>query len=140
MACKGWGECNDAEVLGPLVNPRWLNALAGAVAGVLLALSMLLTLKTLTPRMPVTPTLTVLGVATAAVLGGGIFGSLGNRADRTRTGTADPRTWTMPPIEALRPPQRSAPRTLGLIVLRCYLFAAVAVLAVRAVQLALGSG
>jgi Mn2+/Fe2+ NRAMP family transporter len=131
--------CNDAEVLGPLVNPRWLNALAGAVVGVLLALSMLLTMKTLVPRLPVTPTVTVLGAVTAAVLGGGSFGSLGNRADRMPTGSADPRTWTMPPIEALRPPRRSAPRTLGLIVLRCYLFAAMVVLAVRAVQLALGS-
>jgi hypothetical protein len=45
----------------------------------------------------------------------------------------------MPPIESLRPPARSAWRTLGLVVLRCYLFAAIAVLAARAVQIALGS-
>jgi len=46
----------------------------------------------------------------------------------------------MPPIESLRPPARSVWRTLGLVVLRCYLFAAITVLAVRAIQLALGSG
>jgi hypothetical protein len=46
----------------------------------------------------------------------------------------------MPPIESLRPPARSAWRTLGLVVLRCYLLAAVIILAVRAVRLALGSG
>jgi len=55
-------------------------------------------------------------------------------------GTADRLTWTMPPIESLRPPVRSAWRTLGLVVLRCYLLAAVIVLAVRALQIALGTG
>jgi hypothetical protein len=54
-------------------------------------------------------------------------------------GAADRRTWTMPPIEMLRPPERSAWRTLGLVVLRCYLLAAVIVLAARAIQIALGS-
>jgi hypothetical protein len=46
----------------------------------------------------------------------------------------------MPPIESLRPPARSAWHTLGLVVLRCYLLAAVIVLAVRALQIALGAG
>jgi hypothetical protein len=55
-------------------------------------------------------------------------------------GAADRRTWTMPPIESLRPPARSAWRTLGLVVLRCYLLAAIIVLAVRAIQLTLGAG
>jgi Mn2+/Fe2+ NRAMP family transporter len=56
--------CNDREVLGPLVNPRWLNVLAATLIGAL----------------------------------------------------------------------------LGLVVLRCYLLAAIVVPAVRAIQLALGSG
>ena len=55
-------------------------------------------------------------------------------------GAPDGRTWTMPPIGSLRPPARSAWRTLGLVVLRCYLLAAITVLAVRAIQLTLGSG
>jgi hypothetical protein len=46
----------------------------------------------------------------------------------------------MPPIESLRPPPHSALRTLGLVVLRCYLLAAIIILAVRAIQLALGAG
>ena len=62
------------------------------------------------------------------------------RPARPGPGPADRRTWTMPPIESLRPPARSAWRTLGLVVLRCYLLAAVIILAVRAIQLALGSG
>ncbi len=55
-------------------------------------------------------------------------------------GPDDRLTWTMPPIESLRPPTRSPWRTLGLVVLRCYLIAAVIVLAVRAIQIALGTG
>jgi len=46
----------------------------------------------------------------------------------------------MPPIESFRPPACSAWRTLGLVVLRCYLLAAITVLAVSAIQLALGCG
>ncbi len=46
----------------------------------------------------------------------------------------------MAPLESLRPPARSAWRTLGLVVLRCYLLAAVIALAVRAIQLGLGAG
>ena len=51
----------------------------------------------------------------------------------------------MPPIESLRPRPgrlgaRSAWRTLGLVVLRCYLLATIVVLAVRAIQIALGAG
>jgi hypothetical protein len=46
----------------------------------------------------------------------------------------------MPPIETLRPPARSTWRTLGLVILRCYLLAAIIVLGVRAIQLALGAG
>jgi hypothetical protein len=62
------------------------------------------------------------------------------REARATSGTADRLTWTMPPIESLGPPPRSAWRTLGLVVLRCYLVLAVIVLAVRALQIALGTG
>jgi hypothetical protein len=46
----------------------------------------------------------------------------------------------MPPIETLKPPPRSPLRTLGLIALRCYLLAAIAILAARVAQIMLGSG
>jgi Mn2+/Fe2+ NRAMP family transporter len=46
---------NDREVLGPLVNPRWLNVLTAAVVGGLLALSALLTASTAAPRIPPRP-------------------------------------------------------------------------------------
>ena len=41
--------CNDAEVLGPWMNHRWLNVLASVIIGVLLALSGTLVVTTLFP-------------------------------------------------------------------------------------------
>ena len=45
--------CNDREVLGPWVNPRWLNILAGIIIGVLLTLSGTLVVSTLFPSLNV---------------------------------------------------------------------------------------
>jgi Mn2+/Fe2+ NRAMP family transporter len=130
--------CNDRAVLGPHVNPRWLNVIAAAVIGALLALSALLTATTIAPRLP------VLAVAVAmAVVAGLLAAAAGGVAIRTRSapavrGTTDSPAWTMPPIESLPPPDRSPWRTLSLVVLRCYLFTAIAVLAIRVIQLAFG--
>src|ERR1700729_730248 len=41
--------CNDAEVLGPWMNHRWLNVVAGAIIAVLLVLSGTLVISTLFP-------------------------------------------------------------------------------------------
>jgi Mn2+/Fe2+ NRAMP family transporter len=135
--------CNDREVLGPLVNPRWLNVLATAVIGGLLGLSALLTATTIVPRLPLAPAAIGLAVAIAALAAVAALIAIRARpapAPARAPAAADRRTWTMPPIESLRPPARSAWRTLGLVVLRCYLLAAIIVLAVRAIQLALGAG
>jgi Mn2+/Fe2+ NRAMP family transporter len=132
--------CNDRDVLGPLVNPRWLNVLAATVVGGLVALSVLLTLETVAPRIPPVPVAAGLGIAAAVLVTCGSLGAIRNPADRPVVSSADRRTWTMPPIESLSPPARSAWRTLGLVVLRCYLFAAIAMLAARAVQIALSAG
>jgi hypothetical protein len=139
--------CNDREVLGPLVNPRWLNVLAAAVIGALLGLSALLTATTIVPRLPLVPAVIGLAVAIAVLAACATVIAVRARpapapvqAPVQAPGAADRRTWTMPPIESLRPPARSAWRTLGLVVLRCYLLAAIIVLAVRAIQLTLGAG
>jgi Mn2+/Fe2+ NRAMP family transporter len=132
--------CNDREVLGPLVNPRWLNVLAAVVTGALLALSAVLTVTTVAPHIPLRPAITGLVVTVAVLAACAIVIAIRGRPAAVSPSTADPRTWTMPPIESLRPPVHSAWRTLGLVMLRCYLFAAIAVLAARAIQLALGPG
>jgi Mn2+/Fe2+ NRAMP family transporter len=131
--------CNDREVLGPLVNPRWLNVLAVAVIGALLCLSVLLTVTTIDPSMPLAPAVTAAGIAIVLLAAGAALTAVRGRPAPVPPGTADRRTWTMPPIESLRPPARSVWRTFGLVVLRCYLVAAIVILAVRAVQM-LGSG
>jgi hypothetical protein len=92
------------------------------------------------PRLALTPTLTCLAVVIVGLAAcAGLIAVRSGPAPGVLS-TADRRTWTMPPIESLRPPEHSAWRTLGLVVLRCYLLAAIAVLAVRAIQLALGHG
>lgn len=131
--------CNDREVLGPLANSRWLNVIAAAVTGGLLALSALLIVTTAAPHIRATPTVIGLAIAIAAVVAGGTL-ALVRKTPRTPLVAADARTWTMPPIESLSPPQRSALRTLGLIALRCYLLAAIGALVARMVQVMLGSG
>jgi hypothetical protein len=90
--------------------------------------------------MPLVPVVTGLAIAILVLAGCAALIAIRGRPASAPAGAADRRTWTMPPIESLRPPSRSAWRTLGLVVLRCYLFAAIAVLAARAIQIALGSG
>lgn len=131
--------CNDRAVLGPLVNPRWLNALTTAVVGILLILSALLTLTTAFPRVPVEPTAIALGCLAIALLSCGAACVHSSSSRRPQAEAADPRTWTMPPIESLQPPVRSPGRTLGLVVLRCYLLLAAGLLIARTAQIALAS-
>ena len=131
--------CNDREVLGPLVNSRWLNVIAAAVTGGLLGLSALLIVTTADPDIRATPAVTGLATAIAALVACGSLSAVRNTPPAAPD-AAPSRTWTMPPIESLKPPQRSALRTLGLIALRCYLLAATAVLAARVIQIMLGSG
>jgi len=131
--------CNDREVLGPLVNPRWLNVIGVAVTGGLLALSGLLIVTTAVPSLRAMSAVTGLGITIAATVACGCLSAIW-KTPRVSFARADARTWTMPPIESLKPPQRSALQTTGLIVIRCYLLAAIVVLAVRTVQITLGSG
>jgi hypothetical protein len=73
--------------------------------GALLTPPALLTATTIVPRLPLVPAIAVLAACATLI------------AICARPAPADRRTWTMPPIESLRPPARSAWRTLGLVVL-----------------------
>jgi Mn2+/Fe2+ NRAMP family transporter len=132
--------CNDKAVLGPWTNPRWLNAVAVAVLGVLLETSALLTLSTLFPSLDLIAAAAALTTALIAVLA--VLG-VRARVPQARVpfvGTPRERaTWTMPPIESLKPPVPSRTRTAGLVVLRVYLIGAAAMLAVRAAEILLAS-
>jgi Mn2+/Fe2+ NRAMP family transporter len=132
--------CNDRAVLGPWVNPRWLNTLACLIVGILLALSALLTTTTLLPGVDVRTVAFVLvallvsGLAIAATVS-----ARDMRAVAAFSGTPWERlTWTMPPLETLPPQPRSRARTIGLVVLRVYLVLAVLLLVVKTIQLVAG--
>lgn len=133
--------CNDHAVLGPWVNPRWLNAVATLMVGALLVLSALLTMTIVAPSIDVRAVALGLGVALAAGLA-----TLGGMSRQHRghglpfQGTRWERlTWTMPALETIAPPLPSRARTIGLTVLRGYLTIAVLLLVVKTIQLSAGS-
>jgi Mn2+/Fe2+ NRAMP family transporter len=129
--------CNDRAVLGPWVNPRWLNVIASAVTATFLILSALLVTATLFPRLAVSWRTAALVLLPAAILGAALGARLCPEGPpspprRSRTG---PPAWTMPPIETLPPPPASRARLLGLVALRTYLLLAAVVVIVKIVQL-----
>jgi len=115
--------CNDPELLGPLTNPRWLNALGSIAVAAILVLSTMLTLTTIFPHAGLADALYV----TVGVLGAGgaVIGLAALRA-RPREDTLglltpwERKTWTSPMLERLAAPTRTPTRTLGLAMLRGY--------------------
>jgi Mn2+/Fe2+ NRAMP family transporter len=128
--------CNDRAVLGPWVNPRWLNAVTTVLVGCLLVLSALLTATTLLPSIDVRAAGFVLGVSLLVALAAVAGVSARRRQERPPfAGTPWERaTWTMPPLETIPAPAPSRLRTFGLVVLRSYLTLAVLLLLVKTVQ------
>ena len=134
--------CNDPEVLGPWVNPKWLNLLAGVIIAVLLTLSGVLMASTLFPHVDVTRVF--VGLAVALVLGGiAILVALrimGRRAGATpapvpRMSDAEKFTWRMPPLTLLKPVKWSPGLRIGILALRAYLVLSAILLLVKAIQL-----
>ena len=136
--------CNDREVLGPWVNRTWLNVLAVLIEAVLLLLSLILMATTVFPS---------LNVDTFALIGGSVmgvalmvFGGLVARSRLRGGGTAVAVTqpdvpreqWTMPPIALLSRPKQSVGRRVTMLALEGYLVLAIALLIVKAIQLAGG--
>ncbi|UVK49435.1 divalent metal cation transporter (plasmid) [Mesorhizobium sp. AR07] len=140
--------CNDKAVLGPWVNGRWLNVFTGAVIWVLVMLSIILTAATVFPNIS--------GETILIALGGGTFLGIAGfaafalfRRNRGETTTEDNVsdsaqmrasrvTWTMPPLDQLPPPRLSLSKRLWMGVLRAYLVAAVALVAFKVIQIAVG--
>jgi len=130
--------CNDRAVLGPWVNPPWLNALATVIVGVLVLLSLLLMATTAFPNLDVTVTLLVLGgVLVVGLLGAGLT-SLRRRTSQPPVDRSDRARWRMPALALLDPPTPSRGRQFGLVVLRVYILLAVALLAAKTVLVGLG--
>jgi hypothetical protein len=133
--------CNDREILGPWVNARWQNALAAVVVGVLVALSMTLTITTAFPSVNVAHLCLIVFGALGIVLTtvGVVSARRRTLAPRTDYSEWDRRNWTMPSLEALPAPRHSRGRRLTLVVLRAQLLIAAALLLVKLLRLAVGA-
>lgn len=131
--------CNDKAVLGPWVNKPVTNVFTGAVVGVLVLLSIILTASVLYPSITSTQIIAVLigGVALMLVLGV-IVAIMRRRRPAPTVPTAsisvDKAEWRMPPLHRLPPAQMSVRRRIWLGVLRAYLAAALILAIVKVVQ------
>ncbi len=130
--------CNDRELLGPWVNSPWLNTLAALIVGLLLALSLVLTVGTIFPTVDIamvtlaTGALVVLAVLVVAV-------SQRKRAGRWRAEPGDlesRKDWLTPRDVLLRRPPMSRGRKTVLGVLRVYLVLAMLLMIVSFARLA----
>ncbi len=144
--------CNDPEVLGPWLNPRWLNVVASVIIGVLLVLSGTLVVTTLFTGASAGAVAAWLALAVLAC-GALAFGWLKLASlVRERRGRAAPArpvrrdafaamtraerlNWRMPPLALLKPVAWSPTTKVGILLLRGYLVISVLLLVVKAVQL-----
>jgi Mn2+/Fe2+ NRAMP family transporter len=136
---------NDKAVLGPWVNPGWLNVIASVIVGVLVMLSFILGAVTLFPGVSV-PLLTVVSASVVAA-GLAAFGGVHLRGRRRSIRDGIPEVveidrmlWQMPPLETLARPVWSTARKAGMLTLRAYLVVAVILVVARIVQLAISGG
>jgi len=138
--------CNDREVLGPWVNPRWLNILAAFIVGVLVMLSGTLVITTLFSHLNALLTAIWLSAALAA---GALIYVGWQRVTRSRRPARPPHptagmspaermNWRMPPLALLKPVQWSSSTKLAMLMLRGYLIISVLLLVVKAIQIGTG--
>jgi Mn2+/Fe2+ NRAMP family transporter len=130
--------CNDREVLGPWVNPRWLNGIAAVIIATLLVLSGVLMATTLFPHIDVVKVFIWLAVALA---GGGlavlaVLRVIGARPSaRPAMSPIEKMSWRMPPLTLLKPVKWSPGLRVGILSLRAYLVLSAVLLLVKAIQL-----
>ena len=139
--------CNDREVLGPWMNPRWLNILASFIIGVLLVLSGTLVVTTLFTHLDAAKVAVwiAVGLVAGAALAGAWFRLTTEPPARRCRRTPGPRcpqaermNWRMPPLALLKPAEWSAGRKVALLAMYGYLVISILLLIVKAVQLAGG--
>jgi NRAMP (natural resistance-associated macrophage protein)-like metal ion transporter len=136
--------CNDREVLGPWVNPGWLNAVASVILATLVLLSLILMTSTLFPRINTTTVALVGGAVLAVCLLAFALVTIVRRrgaepveAPAGRAGQPEipKERWTMPPLALLARPEWSTGRKVAMLMLRGYLVVSVILLIVKASQL-----
>jgi Mn2+/Fe2+ NRAMP family transporter len=133
--------CNDRAVLGPWVNKPWLNVVATVIVSVLLLLSLVLVVSTVIPSIDVTKLVIGIGSAIAVVLAVGgvwVWWSQRGAARVPDVPRGERENWRMPALALLERPRWSTGRRVAMLTLSGYLVLAIILLAVKAVQLALG--
>jgi Mn2+/Fe2+ NRAMP family transporter len=138
--------CNDREVLGPWMNPRWLNIVAVFIIAVLLVLSGTLVIGTLFPSISATKVAAWVAVALVGfgALAAGWAWLTRNRRPpslphpRKTMTVAERESWRMPPLALLKPVQWSPLTKMGVLTLRGYLVISVVLLIVKAVEIGHG--
>ena len=129
--------CNDPEVLGPWMNRPWLNIVATLIVSILLELSLILVVTTILPWLNVLALVEVLTVIVLAAVLIATFLILRNPAHIEKMSTAEKENWRMPALSLLQQAKWSLGRRVAVLILSGYLVIAVALLVVKAVQLAL---
>jgi NRAMP (natural resistance-associated macrophage protein)-like metal ion transporter len=136
--------CNDKEVLGPWVNSRMTNVLAGAIVVVLVVLSIILTSAVAFPNISGE---TITGI----LIGGGLIGLIiaiavnvlnaREEADQGITSKTERKVsqkamyeFRMPPLEKLKPMILSPRNKLWMAVLRIYLVVAMGMVVYSVIQ------
>ena len=136
--------CNDKAVLGPWVNSKFTNYVAGAIVAVLVMLSIILTASVLFPGITDTDILAILGAGVIATVLSAIGVKVYEKSHGIRSVTEVAHdkslrsTWRMPPVNELAPAQISLLSRLWMIVLRAYLVVAAGMLIFKMFQLATG--
>jgi NRAMP (natural resistance-associated macrophage protein)-like metal ion transporter len=126
---------NDAELMGPWKNSRWLNVVAVVIVVALVVLSLALMISTLFTSIDVLFMLEVL--ACVAVLGLAVGLPIGlRRMAPPRTYDIDKRDWRTPRLALLAPMPTSKARRILMRTQSVYLFSAGILLVVRIIQLA----
>jgi Mn2+/Fe2+ NRAMP family transporter len=129
--------CNDHEIMGPWVNPPWLNVLATFIVSLLLQLSLILTVVTVFPSVPVTGLLVGTFIPVVLVTVGVAIYQFKVREivviDKVKRVS-----WSMPASALLHRPKQSRGRSVILGFVRIYLIIAVVLMVVSFVRL--GSG
>jgi NRAMP (natural resistance-associated macrophage protein)-like metal ion transporter len=133
---------NDRAILGPWANTRRVNIFTGMVIAVLVMLSVILTASVVFPTMGTPQIVWILGVGTVLSLCVGVWMAF-LRAGISETEPMDRSlrdTWRMPPLSTLEPNTLTPLDRFWLVVLRGYLFIAVALVVIRVTQIAMHQG
>jgi len=135
--------CNDAEVVGPWINGRWMNIFTGAIIAVLVILSLVLTASVLYPDLSASVIVDILcgGGVLTLVVGSAMLTYQKLHPHLSTAKPIDPAkrlTWRMPTLALLAAPRLSMGSRIGLTVMRSYLLIAMIMVGFRTYQLAVG--